>query len=99
MGINSKPVFALKKILIVGLLPRQFETVRRRIGGRAELTAHLLAGRHRARGALTAGGHYHAVVDGKFISHSHLRAIPRDRCHLCYGGDTTVTRAVEELLV
>jgi hypothetical protein len=98
VGLNSKPVLPLKRILIVGLLPRQFEAVVRRIGRRAQLElCSSQDGFGRVMQALHAPGVF-VVVNTKFISHKHLRHISRDRCCLCHGGDSTVTRTVEELL-
>ncbi|MGZ5080733.1 MAG: hypothetical protein ACXWBT_14395 [Usitatibacter sp.] len=97
MGFNSKPVGSVKRILIVGLLPRQFETVQRRIGDRAVLE-HCSSqdGIGRIMQALHSGAY--AVVNTKFIYHRTLHHVDRDRCRLCHGGDTTVTREVEALL-
>jgi hypothetical protein len=98
MGLNSTPTSTVRRILIVGLLPRQFETVRRRIGKRADLR-HVSSqdGFGRAMQAMHAGTAYLVVVT-KWVAHKHLHHVDRNRCRLCHGGDTTVTRAVEELL-
>lgn len=97
MGLNSKPMSAVRRILIVGMLPRQFEAVRRRIGDRAELE-HISSqsGFGRVMQAMSRGAYL--VLDAKFISHKHLHHADRDRCRICYGGDTAMTRAVEELI-
>jgi hypothetical protein len=97
MGINSRPTCPIRRILIVGLLPRQFEAVRRRIGNRAELQlVSSQDGMGRVMQALRTGAF--AVVNTKFIHHAHFLHLDRQRCHLCCGGDSTVTRAVETLL-
>jgi hypothetical protein len=97
VGLNSRPTFVIRRVLIVGLLPRQFEAVRRRIGDRADLVhVNTQSGVARAIRQLETGAY--AVVDTKFISHKLFAHIDRDRTRLCHGGDTTVTRAVETLL-
>lgn len=87
----------MKRILILGLLPRQFEAVRRRIGARAELVYVSNQGcRARACQQLEAG--VAVVVNTRFVKHHHTDHIDPKRTKFCNGGDSTVTRAVEELL-
>lgn len=97
MGINSRPAYRVRRILIVGMLPRQFEAVRKRIGARAELEhVSSQSGFGRVMQAMTRGAYL--VLAAKFISHKHLHHADRNKVRICYGGDTAVTRAVEELL-
>lgn len=86
-----------KRIVIVGMLQRQFEVVRRRIGNKAELQLVSSDGGMGKAMQLMHSGAY-LVVNTKWVSHSHMAHADRSRTRLCCGGDTTITRAVEELI-
>lgn len=85
------------KIVVVGPLPRQFERIRRRIGGRAELQlASSQDGFGKVMQAVRKGAY--VVANTKFMQHDHFNHMDRSRCILCQGGDTAVVRAIEALL-